>query len=440
MVYRFLKLIIGFGISLFYREIRVKNREALDHDGPKIILANHPNTLMDAWMIGHVCREPIFYMAKATFFNTRFKIWVLRGLGLIPINRATESKTKRVSNNDSFEHCYRLLEKGKTLVIFPEGNSFNERQLRMLKSGAARIALEVEKRNKEKSLNLRIIPVGLVYSQPEKFRSSVLVNIGDPVDASPLVNDFEKDSLKTARALTDTFRQRMEDLLVGATSTEHEVLVEDITHILSSDYVASDVKGVEKDVSLLKKTFEGINRIHRESPERMGELTDLVYRIKYQLQKYEIKSGFLDRNYKPRMFLRQLIFSTIFLILGLPLYMFGVVHNVLQYKLVDIIVSSTIKDREYFAAVSVLLSLVVYPISYFGFIWLFDSFVELTFLLKLVYFACMPLLGLFAWFFHHYLNHVSFKTNYLFLMTTQKDAMLSLAKDRERLREILEQD
>jgi 1-acyl-sn-glycerol-3-phosphate acyltransferase len=52
-----------------------------------------------------------------------------------------------VSNQDSFDACYRVLEEGKTLVIFPEGTSFLERHLRELKSGTARIGLEVEKRN-----------------------------------------------------------------------------------------------------------------------------------------------------------------------------------------------------------------------------------------------------------------------------------------------------
>ena len=436
MIYRFLKIIIGLGIRLYYREIRVKNKRTLEHNGPKIIIANHPNTLMDAWMVGYVCRDPIFYMAKATFFNTRLKIWFLRSLGLIPINRATESKTKRVSNQDSFEHCYRILEQGKTLVIFPEGTSFNERQLRMLKSGTARIALEAERRNGGE-LNLKIIPIGLVYSKPEQFRSSVLVNIGEPIDPTPFLKTFENDSLKTARMLTDTFRESMEELLVGATSTEHEQLVEDIADILSSDYIASEKKGVEKDVSLIKQTFESINRIQMSTPNTIGEISDLVYRIKWQLEKFEIKSDFLDRRYKPRMFARQLFFSTLFLLLGLPLYMFGVVHNVIQYKLVDVIVIRLVKDMEYYAAVSVLLSLVVYPLSYFGFISLADYFFELSFWAKSVYLIFMPVLGLFAWFFHKYLGHISFKTNYIFLMTTQKDAIQTLRDDREKLRSLV---
>ncbi|PWL27779.1 MAG: hypothetical protein DCO96_10775 [Fluviicola sp. XM-24bin1] len=113
MLYRLLKIIVGVGIRLFYRQVRVIGREHLETRGPKIILANHPNTLMDAWMIGHICNQRIYYMAKGTFFNAALKRWALGSLGMIPVNRMVDSKTDGVSNADSFEACYKLLEEGK---------------------------------------------------------------------------------------------------------------------------------------------------------------------------------------------------------------------------------------------------------------------------------------------------------------------------------------
>ncbi|MEY3425897.1 MAG: hypothetical protein RL679_1255, partial [Bacteroidota bacterium] len=87
MLYRILKVIVGIGIRLYYKEIKVKNGKFLDHDGPMIIIANHPNTLMDAWIIGNVCPQPIYFMAKGTFFNSPLKRKLLKSLNMIPINR-----------------------------------------------------------------------------------------------------------------------------------------------------------------------------------------------------------------------------------------------------------------------------------------------------------------------------------------------------------------
>ena len=78
MLYRILKFIIGVGIRLYYSEIKVNNKQYLAAGKkPMIIIANHPNTLMDAWVIGMVCNQPIYYMAKATLFDSKFKLKLL---------------------------------------------------------------------------------------------------------------------------------------------------------------------------------------------------------------------------------------------------------------------------------------------------------------------------------------------------------------------------
>ena len=77
MLYRLLKFIIGIGIRLYYREIKIRHKEYLRHDGPIIIIANHPNTMMDAWIIAQSISQPIYFMAKGTFFNTPLKRRIL---------------------------------------------------------------------------------------------------------------------------------------------------------------------------------------------------------------------------------------------------------------------------------------------------------------------------------------------------------------------------
>jgi 1-acyl-sn-glycerol-3-phosphate acyltransferase len=183
MLYRILKILVSIGLKSYYKEIKILNKKVLSTKGPLIFISNHPNTLMDAMMIGFITKKPVYFMAKGTLFNSKLKLWLLQNLNMIPINRQGETAVKGVKNQDSFEACYQLLESGKTLVIFPEGTSFLERQLRALKTGTARIALEAENRNNGK-LGLKVVPLGLNYHKAEKFRSSVLVNVGEPISIS----------------------------------------------------------------------------------------------------------------------------------------------------------------------------------------------------------------------------------------------------------------
>lgn len=436
MIYHMLRLIVGLGIRLYYREIRIKNREILDTKSPKIIIANHPNTLMDAWMIGHICNERIYYMAKGTFFSSRFKRWILGSLGMIPVNRKGDGKTDGISNEDSFEACYRLLEEGKTLVIFPEGNSFQERMLRKLKSGTARIALQTELRNDKKS-GLQIIPVGLVYTRPEKFRSSVLANIGKPIDPTPFVDEFAENSLKAARQLTEEFRIGLSRLLVSSEEKEEEKLVDDIVHLLSSEYIKTTEKGVDRDVTEMRDVFEQMNSIRISQPWRLNEISLLVESLKVRIKYLNIKSDFLDRKYRTSLFVRQLILSMTVLLLGLPFFLFGMLHNFPQYKMVDFVITKNIKDVEYHAPASVLLSLILYPLAYVCWLFAFFALFDLNVWWNTLYFISLPLFGLFAFYYLKYFRHVSLKRKYIFLMRKRKSDIETLKQERESLRKLV---
>jgi 1-acyl-sn-glycerol-3-phosphate acyltransferase len=87
MLYRLLKAIVWIGIRVYYREITVSNRNYLAQTGPVIIIANHPNTLMDAWILSYINRRKVHFVAKATFFNSPIKRKILHALGMIPLNR-----------------------------------------------------------------------------------------------------------------------------------------------------------------------------------------------------------------------------------------------------------------------------------------------------------------------------------------------------------------
>ena len=436
MIYKLLKLIIGLGIRLYYREIRVKNKERLNQIGGKIIIANHPNTMMDGWIISYITKEPIYFMAKGTFFNSPFKKWLLKSLGLIPINRASESATRGVNNVDSFEACYRLLEEGKTVVIFPEGTSYKEMQLRELKSGTARIGLEIEKRGNIKT-PLQVISIGLVYTEAEAFRSSVLVSIGEPISPAPYLELFKENSIKAARQLTEVFREKLSSLLVNAKSNNYDSLVDNVIALFGKSKMRFNGKNMERDVDFIRDINTRINFISDNKPEQLEFIQTEINAIKLELDRLHILPAFLDRNYRSVMFIRQILQSIFVLVIGLPFFLFGIVHNGLPYKLVDFIIPKLIKDIEYFAPIAVLMGLVLYPLNYFGFVTLADYFFHLTFWGKFIYFFSMPVLGFVAYRYFLYTNYISVKTDFVIEMKTQKDKIAILRKRKAELFELL---
>ncbi len=432
MLYRILRIIVGLGIRLYYKEILVKNKKALDHEGPMIIIANHPNTLMDAWMIGFVNKRPIYFMAKGTFFNSPIKRKILTSLNMIPINRKTDGAVRGINNKDSFEACYELLEKGKTLVIFPEGNSFPERKLRQLKSGTARIALETEKRNEGK-LNLKIVPIGLFYSQAEKFRSSVMISIENGLYAKEFLKDFESNTTSAARQLTEKMRIHLERVLYTA-EEEEEHFLERLYQVYGT---TRKMQNVAEEAQWREKIKQRITEIQLLQPYLIEEIQGILYQIEWRTQKMRVQADILHKGRKRRSFLLQGVLSGLLLLVGFPFFVIGYMHNIIPYRLTDFIVPKITNYKEYYAPLAVLLSLIFYPLFYIGFLLLAKYIFDLSFWEQLIYFISMPVLGLYAHSFARYFKRIGYKWKYLLFIINQTEALNELRALKKQLDKML---
>jgi 1-acyl-sn-glycerol-3-phosphate acyltransferase len=366
------------------------------HQGPMIIISNHPNTMIDGWLIGKICKKQPFYLAKGTFFNKPWKKRVLMSLGMIPVNRQIDGQTTGVNNGDSFEACYRVLEETKTLVIFPEGNSFQERGLRELKTGTARIALEVQQRNGGK-LDLVIVPVGLFYTQAHRFRSSVLVNVGEPIRVDEYFEQYAINSKLAAHGLTDEFRKIMEALLVLTSGAEREKLLEELIRILYN----GDSDSVEQHAERLRTLDEILANTQLTDPDRSLQIQNLIQAYVSEKEQLSLRDEYIGKQGNRIRFLGKTALSVLFLILGLPFFLFGFVHSIVPFRMTDFIVPRLTKAIEYYAPLAILLGLLLYPMNYVLFVGLVSSMVNLSIYEKALYFFAMPITGLYAFYYFH---------------------------------------
>jgi hypothetical protein len=251
------------------------------------------------------------------------------------------------------------------------------------------------------------------------------------------LEEYKKNSISGARGLTGEFRKGLEALLVNSISSDHELLVDDIVQILSSRYVKKEKKGIELVADSIKNTHSKINEVLMNTPQKMEEIAQLVSVIKQQLNSLDIKADFLDRSYRPGMFGRQLLQSTLLLFFGFPFFIYGSIHNFLPYKITDLMMPKLVKDPEYYAPVAILIGLVLYPITYTSILLLVNAYYPLGGWTMLLYLLSMPISGLLAFNYYRYTEHISLKTNYVFLMRTEKDKIKTLIKNRERLKALI---
>jgi len=436
MLYRFLKLTVGIGIRIYYREIRVLNRENLDHDGPLILIANHPNTLMDAWIMGHINRRRVHYMAKATFFNSPFKRKVLAAIGLIPINRKTDGVISGINNRDSFEACYELLERGEILVIFPEGTSYLERRLREIKTGTARIALEVESRNSGK-LGIKVVPVGLNYLSADRFRGRIMAHVGKPISVEAFLAEYQTNQGIAAKKLTERFRTELSRVFVTMDDELKEKLVHQLTYLFDSRYSKEEEKGVQQSIGLLKQLQLQLDEIALATPWKLVAIQEQVDELIQSLNLVGIRPDFLDRPYRTSLYLRQTIQSWLFLLITVPLFLFGFIHNALPYFGIDKLVLRLTKEVEYHAPLVVLMGLLFYPLTYIGWCILFNWLFDPNWMLLLIYAIALPLTGLFAHFFLRYRRHLRSKRQFSRFAKRRRSVFNQLKMQRDALKELI---
>lgn len=435
MLYRLLKAIVWTGIRLYYREVKVVNKHYLNIDGPAIIIANHPNTLMDAWMLGYANNRRVHFMAKATFFSSPVKRKILGALGMIPINRKSDGATEGVSNKDSFEACYKLLEEGGILVVFPEGTSYLERKLRELKSGTARIALEVEHRNGGK-LGLQIIPVGLNYIDASSYRGKVMVQVGKPFGVEEhLLKSYGESAGKAAKALTEQFRVALSRVFVSLETTENERLSEDIAYILDVRKQRGK-RGVNESIGILQRISSRLDEIKLVAPYQLEEVKSLTRQIQSDLLSLGVRPDLIDRKYRATMYSRQLIQSILFMASTFPLFVFGFVHNVLPYHLIGWLLNKITKEEEYHAPLVILLGFVLYPLTYAGFIFGM-SYLLPEFWLLLIYGVSLPVLGVFAHFYWRYWQHIGSKYRFSQMARKRKENFAEIKEQKTRLKSLI---
>ncbi len=176
MIQRLITSLIHTITNTFFRRIDVVGEENIPSDGPVIFAGNHPNALMDGWLLTAKCgRWPLHFMVNAKLWNYPLLAPALSASGAVPVYSRQDTEGE-VDNEKAFSKLYDVIEAGNCMGIFPEGISHVESQLSKLKTGAARVALAVAARGK---VQVRMVPCGLNYIHRHRFRSQVVIEFGE---------------------------------------------------------------------------------------------------------------------------------------------------------------------------------------------------------------------------------------------------------------------
>ncbi len=84
---RLLLRLIGFCVRLYYRTNRFGNE--VPDEGPVLLVANHPNGLIDPILIGQTTGRPVYILGKAPLFDMPVIGMLVRGMRALPVYRTS---------------------------------------------------------------------------------------------------------------------------------------------------------------------------------------------------------------------------------------------------------------------------------------------------------------------------------------------------------------
>jgi 1-acyl-sn-glycerol-3-phosphate acyltransferase len=202
-------------LGFFYRSVAVQGQEHVPARGPVLLVAPHPNYMVDAYVIGAVLPRPVAFIAKAPLVRAYGPAsWVLRAVSVLPIARRADGPIRRRDLLEAVNGVALALRRGRLLCIFPEGESRPGEAIRPLGRGAARVALEAM--NGEDAPPLSVVPVGIHYECADRFRSRVVVSFGAPIDTREFRGTKAAGRAAAARELTALLQTRLEELAAAA--------------------------------------------------------------------------------------------------------------------------------------------------------------------------------------------------------------------------------
>ena len=438
MIYLTLKKLTKIALNVYFRKIHIKGLEHIPEEGPFIIVANHPSSFLDPISIAAFVKQKISFLAKGSMFSNKLIAGILSKLNMIPIYRAQDDPKMLGKNKEVFKGCYQKLSDKGVIMIFPEGTSENERKLRKIKTGAARIALGAAKANGY-NLNVKILPVGLNYTKSSRFRSEIFIEFAPFISSEDYIENYKNDEIKTTKMLTNDIEKSIKNLIIDIDKDEFAVLTERIESLLKNHLTAKEIdKDQFKTITTSQEIYKGIKYFQEKDKPLFNMTKKMVNTYFFNLKEIGISDKSIEKGTQQRNIGCYFLKNIPVLILGFPLWVFGYLHSFVPYKFPRFVALKISKSEAFYGAL-------LMAIGTFSFILFYGLMVLLCWQLShnppitIGYALLLPASGFFTIFYARVARKIYYNLKFLKRLVNQQTLFLALLQERPKIRNHLEE-
>ncbi len=352
MLYFLIRPLVRIAFRIYFSKIHLHHLERIPRDRAVLISSNHPSAFLEACLLATHFPKSLNFLVRGDIFKGEFVKKILSQLHLIPIYRTHDGFKSLRANESTFNICYDLLSKKEIVVVYSEGNTKQEKRLRPIQKGLARIAYGAM--DKYPDLDLCIVPMGINHTKFNTFRSEMYVEVGEPIELKEFYANYKQDSIKAIADLTQLVEDKMRPLVIHINEDLDLDLNEklfDLNKARTDDSFLPVVETDGKRFALDKSTSDKINLLKEDQKKSLDGM------IKPVSHKFNIA----------------------FQILAFP----GTILNYLPFRLAKFISDRVVSRVEFYASINLGSGLFLY-LFYLIFIGLIGKWIGFGFWLTIL--------------------------------------------------------
>jgi hypothetical protein len=313
----------------------------------------------------------------------------------VPIFRFKDVGYENAKQNvESFKTVYKLLDDKSKIMVFAEGLSMQERRLIPLKKGTAKMALSyLEQGGRD---DVQILPVGVTYSTPSKFRGDAYYQVGEPIYVKDYYEEYKQNAPQTILKLTKVIEEGLKPLTLSLINKENDILIEQLQPILKKQYIEEhnlNYNKLEDQQQYWEFIVDKLNKITADKPQEIIEFRKQVDDYTKQLHQLNLRDHLISLSVKNKTLLN--VVTVFLLVIGFPFYVVGKTLNFIPYHFAKR-AADKCKDIEFYSAVNfgvgAILLIFLFPVEFSLVAFIFSSW-KAAFIYALLRSAC-GLIGL----------------------------------------------
>jgi 1-acyl-sn-glycerol-3-phosphate acyltransferase len=366
MIRRIIRGVLRLALRVYFRRIEVTGLENVPRDSPVIFVLNHPNALVDPAFLLCLAPRRVAFVAKAPLFRMPVIGYLVRALDSLPAYRRQDEGQDVSRNIETFTAARQLLARGITIGICPEGVSHDEPRLKPLKTGAARIALAAA--SSGDALDLKIVPVGLYYTEKTTFRSSALLYFAEGLPVKCVT--LEPDGMPprdAVRELSDQIETALREVMLHAEQEEALSLIARAEQIFSAAEVDEhdEEQRLARSLQLRQRFLEGYAFFRGHSPRRLDAIEARIVRFEYEMKQAGIDPADLSLPPTAAHTIFRLLAQIVSCALLAPIALSGTVVHYPAYRLTGYLSRRLARhEQDVLSTFKIISSMLLFPLTW----------------------------------------------------------------------------